>query len=358
MKSASLGTRDPRNAPVTVEREAFLMGTALRIEVVAETRASGLEAIEKAFREVEDWESLLSSWRSDSRLSALNHAPPARWTVLPARLLKVLDEVRGWSVLTQGAVDPTVGPLIDVWGLRGSGRRPTPAEVSGALATSGFRCFELDLSGHRARRRCPAGWIDSGAFGKGAALRDAGRALQHAGVGRAVLNFGGQLLFLGPARSSRTVLVADPSRRHRALVRLRVPPASVATTSQAVRGVEVGGGWIGHVLDPRTGRPVPAWGSVTVLSSDPLIADVLSTALFVLGPDDGLEWARSQGVAALFLVARAEGIAVCPVGLPSAVEPVEPEATGSGDGRGSGHLLECHRNGSQAEAANDGRRAS
>ena len=55
-------------------------------------------------------------------------------------------------------------------------------------------------------------------------------------------------------------------------------------------------------MDPRTGRAVPPWGSVTVVAADPLVADILSTALFVMGPDEGMAWARGRSdVAALFL---------------------------------------------------------
>jgi thiamine biosynthesis lipoprotein len=66
----------------------------------------------------------------------------------------------------------------------------------------------------------------------------------------------------------------------------------------------VNGTRYGHILDPRTGRPVPAWGSVTVVNPDPLVADVLTTALFVLGPEAGVTFARQHGIAALFLVQR------------------------------------------------------
>jgi thiamine biosynthesis lipoprotein len=64
-------------------------------------------------------------------------------------------------------------------------------------------------------------------------------------------------------------------------------------------------------MDPRTGRPAAPWGSVTVLSPDPLVADILSTALFVMGPEAGLAWAdRHPGIGAVFLVRRPGGLEV------------------------------------------------
>jgi len=84
---------------------------------------------------------------------------------------------------------------------------------------------------------------------------------------------------------------------------------SAATTGASERYVKIDGRRVGHVLDPRSGAPVPAWGSVTVVAADPLAADALSTALFVLGPEAGLAWAmRHDGVEALFLVTGSEGV--------------------------------------------------
>jgi thiamine biosynthesis lipoprotein len=147
-------------------------------------------------------------------------------------------------------------------------------------------------------RRVPAAWIDPDGFGKGAALRAAAARLARHGVDHALLSFGGQVLAVG----AWDIPVADPRHRARPAATIRIHDASAATSAQSERGIEVEGRWFGHVLDPRSGRPVPPWGSVTVVHSDPLTADVLSTALFVMGPDSGLQWAEIHGVAALFLI--------------------------------------------------------
>jgi thiamine biosynthesis lipoprotein len=113
-----------------------------------------------------------------------------------------------------------------------------------------------------------------------------------------VLNFGGQVLVLGENDDGQPwpVPVAHPSRREEAVALLRLRgDRSVSTSSQSERP--------NHILDPRTGRPVPAWGSVTVVAADPAVADILSTALFVLGPEAGMAWlADRKDVGALFVV--------------------------------------------------------
>jgi len=83
----------------------------------------------------------------------------------------------------------------------------------------------------------------------------------------------------------------------------------------------------GHVLDPRTGVPVPDWGSVTIVSADALGADALSTALYVMGPVQGPEWARAHGVAALFVEARSGGLVLTPTDAMAAWMPEPHDLT-------------------------------
>lgn len=169
----------------------------------------------------------------------------------------------------------------------------------------------LDSVAGTAARRDAAAWIDTGGYGKGAALRAVERALRGAGIRSALLDFGGQVLALGgPEREPAwPVAVAHPARRHEVAARLRLRDRSAATSSASERFVEPDGTRLGHILDPRTGRPVPAWGSVTVVAADPLVADILSTALFVLGPRHGMAWAENrEDVGVLFLIEQGDTV--------------------------------------------------
>jgi thiamine biosynthesis lipoprotein len=298
---------DQRPAAVWVEREAFVMGTRLRVVLAAPDRATGIAAIEAALAEVRAVEDVLSTWRADTELAALNRAPPRTWLPLSPRLHELLSQVRQWHVATGAAFDPAIGSLVDAWDLRGAGRIPRPAELAAARRAAGLQRFAFDDDRRVAMRTRDGAWIDAGAFGKGAALRRAWDRLAAGGAPNAMLDFGGQLLALGAPQGGGpwTVTVAHPARRSAAALRLRVRDRAVATTGQSERYVTVAGRRVGHVLDPRTGRPVPPWGSVTVVARDPLEADVLSTALFVMGPEAGLRWVRQRDdVGALFLIDR------------------------------------------------------
>lgn len=288
---------------VSVVRAAWLMGTEMRAVACASSRSAGMDALGSAFAEVRRVERRLSTWIQDSELSRLNSAPAGEWIDLSPATLDLLAEVADWVERTDGAFDPAVGALLDAWDMRGEGRVPAAAELARALEATGIRHIEIDLENGRARRLRDVR-LDAGAFGKGAGLRAAADALVVSGVRSAVLEFGGQIETVSTAGHDVRwrIDVADPVHRGETAAQLWIGRASVATTGASQRFVEVDGRRLGHVIDPRTGHPVPAWGSVTVVARDPVTADVLSTALFVMGPEAAEIWSRNVDVGVLLLV--------------------------------------------------------
>ncbi len=309
----SRGAGRPLGSPGTetsVSRSAFLMGTRLDLRIEGPgTRARLLAVSEAVLAEVRRFEALLSTWDAATPLSQANRAAVGEPFPLSPELRALLGTVLQWSSATGGAFEPRVGALVQAWDLRGEGRAPDSAALAHAVAVSGAAGMTLNSEG--TVRHDAEAWLDAGGFGKGAALDAARRMLIEQGVDRAHLNFGGQLLLTGapPGKPMGwTVSVAHPRRRGEPFATLRVRDASVATSGASERTVEVDGRGVGHVLDPRTGGPVPAWGSVTVVAEDPLAADILSTALFVLGPEEGMSLAGSlPEVGALFLELTADG---------------------------------------------------
>lgn len=299
---------------VWTERITYAMGTTLRVRVRAETRAAGVAGIESAFEGVWRAEDLLSTWREGTEMARLNGAPVGVPFSTSGELFGLLMEARAVWAETEGAFDPAVGSLIDAWDLRAAGRRPSPAELAAAVAAAGLGRFELDALGGTVRRPHARAWLDTGGFGKGAGLRVARQALVEAGIRHALLDFGGQIVAVGsddagsPAeRRGWRIAVAHPSRREEPVAELRLRDASAATSAASERFVTVDGWRFGHVVDPRTGLPVPAWGSVTVVDADPLKADALSTGLFVMGPEGSRAWLAAHPDVAALVLEESEG---------------------------------------------------
>lgn len=287
----------------TVSRQVYLMGTVCSLTARGEDRASESTRLERFVEILEGAEAELSTWRQDTPLSRFNRQPLDEPSALTPSLCRLFAELFDWNRQTEGAFDPAIGPLIDAWAIRKSGRIPDSKELGAALVDSGLRGIRFSSQDCTATRLVDT-WIDSGAFGKGEAL-DRIRQSPEASLGPWLVNLGGQVAVSGAKEGDAgwQVDLADPARREWPVMTLELKGGSLATSGGSERDVESEGVRVGHILDPRTGRPALFRGSVTVWHESALVADILSTALFVLGPGKGREWAEKHGVAALFLAA-------------------------------------------------------
>ncbi|MEW6322816.1 MAG: FAD:protein FMN transferase [Acidobacteriota bacterium] len=287
------------SAPV-VARDVILMGTRARLATVDDNRARGLARLERALGVLEGVEAALSTWRPDSEISRLNSAPARALFALSPATCETFRALDRWTRDTGGAFDAATGALTSAWDLHGAGRVPGDDAVAAALAASGWARLGFDAPGCTVRR-ADGVQIDVGGFGKGAALDAVAAALADDATPW-LIDLGGQVAARGARASGGwPVSLAHPLDRVRPAVAAVVRDDSLATSAGSERDLVVDGRRVGHILDPRTGRPAPFAGSVTVRHPQALAADILSTALFVMGPDAGLAWADAHGVAALYL---------------------------------------------------------
>ena len=256
------------------------MGTLLEVDAIGPERNRTEQAVAAAFAAVEEVDRRLSNWKADSELSRVNAASggpvllsPATWRSLSLAIALARE--------SGGAFDPTVGVFTGAPTVRWENVMLDPGE-----RTLTFR------GGAR-------GAIDSGGFGKGEALDRALVELRRRGVTAARLNFGGQISAFGGG-SFAEVSIAEPrGGSGRELCSFTPGDGSVSTSGVSEKP--------GHIVDPRTDRAAAFTGSVTVVADTGVRADALSTALFVLGPEAGLDFANRRGIAALFAAPRPGG---------------------------------------------------
>lgn len=289
----------------TVARGRLLMGTLCT--AIAEGADSGhvSRTLERAFGEIERLDQVLSSWRDDSELAAVNAGPAQTRLPVSPDFCDALSRALALAAETDGAFDPTIEPLIRAWDLRGDGRVPDAIRLNDARSRVGWRRVLLERGGCTVWFQRDSMSLDFGGIGKGLALDRVEGILRGAGIERALVNFGGEVLVMSDAQPW-IVRVAHPAERGRPVVDLAARTCAVSTSGQSERGVLVGGTWYGHVLDPASGFPVPTGGSVTVVTRSATRADALSTALLVRGreacerfaaehPDVGVLWLEPDG---------------------------------------------------------------
>ena len=154
--------------------------------------------------------------------------------------------------------------------------------------------------------------IDVGAFGKGDALDRVWDYSVDAGVDGWMIDLGGQIMVRGtpPDTDAWSVDLARPLNRTRPLMTIQLREGSLATSGGSERDMGTGEERIGHILDPGTGYPIRTDSTVTVWHPRALVADILSTALYVMGAEEGFAWAETHGIAATFLIPDGEQVEV------------------------------------------------
>ena len=294
--------------PVEVERTLYLMGTRATLAVQAPDRVVALRQLDRMVRSLEQTEATLSTWRQSTELDRLNRQPVGEPFEVGSDVCALWPILIRWHEETDGAFDPAVGALIEAWGLRKGGRRPSATELTAARAVSGLKHFAFDSGAEACRvTRLVETTLDAGAFGKGEALRrlqaDRGNDLPWR------VDLGGQVAVSVATRRSGgwPAAVAHPDRRGESVIDIVLDEGSLATSGASERAFSVDGERIAHILDPRTGEALYRRESATVWHQDPLVADLLSTALYVMGPEAGVQFAESHGLAALFLAPSSGG---------------------------------------------------
>lgn len=254
----------------------------------------------------------MSQWEPGSDISRYNRAPAGSWHVLPEHFRRVLDRALNLAGDTDGAYDPTIGALVDLWGFGPGGPRAAiPKETSIAAAMDHLRAaggWQRVLRDGDRVLQPGAARLDFASIAKGYAVDLVSEGLRRLGIACHLVEIGGELRGEGVKRDLQPWWVAleEPfPGAPETLVALH--GLSVATSGDTRRYVERGGRRYGHTLDPRTGHPIAdRLASVTVLAGDCMTADALATALSVLGPERGMDYAARRGIAARFLLRTEE----------------------------------------------------
>jgi FAD:protein FMN transferase len=282
------------------EREVYSMGTSLRVILLEKDTAKALRDTEDIIQVVEAADRQLSIWKPESELSRLNAAEIGKPVKISSQLFHLLRKTKEWMTLTKSAFDPGIGRLLQIWRVHDSFRIPSQTEISRAAAVSGLRYIKMNPETLSVTKVKDV-QIDPGAFGKGEALDRAIELAESRKMAPLMIDFGGQVGVHGEI--AWTIAIAQPSDRSETEKEtLWLKSGSLSTSGFSERSGKVGERTLNHILNPVTGNPVDPFGSVTVWHPKALVADILSTALYVMGPQAGYEWAIQNKIAAAFII--------------------------------------------------------
>jgi len=321
--------REGRGAD-TIEDSRFLLDTLVLIRVYQSDRQ---EILDGAFELIEELENQLSSHRDSSEVSRINSAPIGT-------AVSVSDTTKGlvaaglrYARLSNGAFDPTIGALVSLWGIgTEDARLPTPSEIQAVLTLVDYQAVSIKaetvtLGGQQspistsdsARMK-----LDLGGIAKGWIADRVAEFLQSNGERNFLLNLGGNILVSGskPDGEAYRIGVQDPfGDRGEYLGIFKLKGGSVVSSGIYERFSEIGGKRYHHILNTSSGYPVDnGLAGVTILSEHSVDGDALSTAVFVLGIDEGLKLVHSLNGIEAALVDMDGRIIITP-GAASIFEP-------------------------------------
>jgi len=292
------------------------MGTFWRVSVIGvdEAKAEALRAKVQAQLDADD--RLLSTWKNDSALMRFNHAADTRpWPVSEAMADIVTLSLR-IGAKTHGAMDITVGPLVNLWGF-GPDKQPvaTPdaQAIAAAKARTGLQHLQvINQSGRQfLQKDIPDLFVDLSTVGEGYAADHLARLMEQEGISRYLVSVGGALVSRGMNGEGKPwrVAIQKPTDQENAVQAIVDINGHGISTSGSYRNYyELDGKRISHVIDPQTGQPIThKLVSVTVIAPTALEADGWDTGLMVLGPEKAQQVVREQGLAVYMIVKEGEG---------------------------------------------------
>jgi thiamine biosynthesis lipoprotein len=261
----------------------YHMGTVLQITL----RGGDRELLASLFAPVEALEQQMSSYRADSDISKLSASAGQGAQPVQDEVARLLADCIGYSELTGGSFDVTVGPLVGLWTEAGrTGRRPSPADLAEARARVGADKLRIDRAAGTAELLLAGMSVDLGGVAKGTATDAIARMLPDTA---ALIDFGGSSLHaLGapPGEPGWRILIRNGTGGFVGVATLRDRALSVS--SSLGQSVEIDGVRYGHILDPRTGEALRERRVAVAVTSSGELAEVLTKALLILGPEEGL----------------------------------------------------------------------
>jgi thiamine biosynthesis lipoprotein len=292
------------------------MGTTWNVQLVApDAELPTLRATIE--RELDAVIAQMSAWEPESDLSRFNRSAAGTWQTLPEPLFDVFSHALALARDTDGAYDPTVGPLVNLWGFGPEGdARTTPpdaAQIESARARVGWHRIELDPPTRRALQ--PGGIeVDVSSLGPGHAIDRIAARLREHGVRTYLIELGGEMLAAGRKPGGHAWRVAvepaieDDAGEPGYDTVLALHDQAAGSSGDYRVGFQHEGRRYSHTIDPRSGAPVAHdLAGVTALAPSAMQADAYAAALMVLGPERGLAWANERGIAAVFTRRTAHG---------------------------------------------------
>lgn len=265
------------------------MGTRVEVQFWSDDEAVKNTLLSKAMTEFDRVEALLSTYIDTSEMSRINREAFSEPQVISAELFGLLQRALELSVATEGGFDISYDSIGYLYDFR-VGKKPDALTIADKLESVDYRSIELDPEATTVKFLLKGMRINLGGIAKGYAVEKVIELLAKEGVSHAMAMAGGDTRILGDRRGKPWIVgIRDPNDAEAIFTRLALSNEAISTSGDYERYFMEDGNRYHHILNPTDGRPVKGVRSVTVIGPDATMTDGLSTSVFVLGPESGLE---------------------------------------------------------------------
>lgn len=280
--------------PLEIKYTRTLMGTVVEITIVGKNETRLNAAAGTAFEEIKRLEGLMSHYKEESDVSRINEAAGKEAVVISKETLNVIESSIETSQITNGAFDATMGVLGRVWHFtkddKGELIPPSREEVKKLLPLIDYRQIIIDKKNDTAKLARQGMRINLGGIAKGYIVGKAADVLKNHGIKKGIVHAGGDMVvFQEPDDEPWLIGIQNPREKDKIIGTIKAQNTAVATSGDYERFFIKDGARYNHIMDPSTGFPANKCRGVTITAKDPTLADALSTAIFVMGPDDGMK---------------------------------------------------------------------
>ncbi|HZK32905.1 MAG TPA: FAD:protein FMN transferase [Tissierellaceae bacterium] len=289
-----------------ISKTEFLMDTVMTIRIFDK---SDEKIIDKAFNRVREIEEKMSSTLESSEISQINNNAGIEQVKVSEETYYVLEESKRYAELSRGAYEPTIGPLVDLWDIKGEeierDSLPLEKDIDDKKDLVNYKKLEL-LEDNKVFLKEKNMKITLGGIAKGYAADEVKKVLLENGVNAAIIDLGGNVIAQGIKKDDRPWIIGiqnpfEVTGKHIATV--EVKDKSIVTSGYYERYFKYNNKIYHHIIDRETGYPAEnEIAGVSIISDKSIDGDALSTTLFVLGLEKGKELIRSfEGIEAIFI---------------------------------------------------------
>lgn len=242
----------------------------------------------------------MSTYIQNSEISSFNNYKGSEWFTISPDFARVLDESVSLGKLSNGSLDITIGPLVNLWGFGPDAHErviPPDSEIKQRLSEIGLDKIEVRLSPPAVKKHVPDLHCDLSATAKGFGVDKVSEFILSKGFGNLLVEIGGEVRGFGRNQNNLPwqVGISQPDQSGRVERVVGIENMAMATSGDYWNYFEENGVRYSHTIDPRTGRPIThKLASVTVVSKNCLTADGLATAINVMGPEEGMKFASEK----------------------------------------------------------------